>query len=172
VTKAFAAANGLLDRKCVVVGCGTDGRDRWAPEVSAPGAVASGRLYRKQCARLAGALRKTSTMLVECHQHGDPVPLCSKTRGSFREANLALGWGDQFCPASSGGRSRGEKGRLRLTFSATAAGGVAPGFWPARFTAMHAGRDGAGIRPQAVATDECVDAAFAKFPLGDQIRYS
>jgi len=95
VTTAFAAATGLARDTCVVVGCGDEMAATLGAGVYSPGEVCDVVGTAEPVCAVSSAPREDSTMLVECHPHGDPDSWLLENPGFVSGGNLRW-WRDHF----------------------------------------------------------------------------
>ena len=95
VTEAFAAATGLARDTAVVVGCGDEMAATLGAGVFSPGEVCDVVGTAEPVCAVSSAPREDSTMLVECHPHGDPDSWLLENPGFVSGGNLRW-WRDHF----------------------------------------------------------------------------
>ena len=99
VTAEFAEATGLHRDTCVVVGCGDEMAATLGAGVFAPGEVCDVVGTAEPVCAVSSVPRQDSTMLVECHPHGDPDSWLLENPGFVSGGNLRW-WRDQFHSAA------------------------------------------------------------------------
>ena len=95
VTKEFASATGLGTETTVVLGCGDEMAATLGAGVFAPGEVCDVAGTAEPVCAVSIEPREDSTMLVECHPHGDPDTWLLENPGFVSGGNLRW-WRDHF----------------------------------------------------------------------------
>jgi xylulokinase len=100
VTKEFASATGLGPETQVVLGCGDEMAATLGAGVFAAGEVCDVAGTAEPVCAVSTAPREDSTMLVECHPHGDPDSWLLENPGFVSGGNLRW-WRDHFYGAGT-----------------------------------------------------------------------